>query len=291
MTRTVELVAGGGTFFESPRWHAGRWYASDIFRCEVVSVAEGGGALETHARFGETVSGSDWLPGGSLLVVLRDRRRLAYVGVDGRIAEYASLEGYGRGLAGDMVIDRDRCAYVAVLGFDLGEFHALGTQPPPPGLLVRVDPDGYGAVAAEGLISPNGMVITANGSTLIVGETLAQRYTAFTIGPDGYLHTRRTWAEVAGRPDGCTLDACGRIWYADAAGSSFVLVAEGGAVVDTVALPSEWHGYHAYACMLGGSDGRTLLMCCAPPPDGQPRAGADSVLLSTRVEVPHAGCP
>jgi hypothetical protein len=54
-------------------------------------------------------------------------------------------------------------------------------------------------VAAKGVVVPNGMVITDDGSTLIVGESLASRYTAFTIGPDGELSDQRIWAEVTGQ--------------------------------------------------------------------------------------------
>ncbi len=41
---------------------------------------------------------------------------------------------------------------------------------------------------------PNGSVITEDGSTLIVGESLGGRYTAFDIGEDGSLSNRRPWA-------------------------------------------------------------------------------------------------
>jgi hypothetical protein len=44
--------------------------------------------------------------------------------------------------------------------------------------------------------------------------------------------------------------------------------------------------------MLGGDDGRTLLMCCAPDYFEHNRANArEAVLLTTTVDVPHAGLP
>lgn len=61
-----------------------------------------------------------------------------------------------------------------------------------PADLVRVDPDGAVTVAADGLMFPNGMVITPDGRTLVVGETMGLRYTAFTITADGDLTDRRT---------------------------------------------------------------------------------------------------
>jgi sugar lactone lactonase YvrE len=40
---------------------------------------------------------------------------------------------------------------------------------------------------------PNGSVITPDGKTLILGETLGSRLTAFDIGADGTLTNRRVW--------------------------------------------------------------------------------------------------
>ena len=62
------------------------------------------------------------------------------------------------------------------------------------------------------------MVITSDGTTLVVGESLASRYTALTIGAGGSLTDGRLWAPLHGpdggraAPDGCGLDAEGRIW-------------------------------------------------------------------------------
>ena len=47
-----------------------------------------------------------------------------------------------------------------------------------------------------------------------------------------------------------------------------------------------------YACMLGGDDGRTLLLCCAPDFFEHTRREAfEAVLFTTTVDVPHAGLP
>ena len=81
-------------------------------------------------------------------------------------------------------------AYVGNFGFDLDRFiEERGDRPPwsePPGppttSLIRIDPDGSAHVAADDLAFPNGTVITPDGRTLIVAETLAGRLTAFDIG-------------------------------------------------------------------------------------------------------------
>jgi sugar lactone lactonase YvrE len=90
-------------------------------------------------------------------------------------------------------------------------------------------------------------------------------------------------------PDGCTLDAEGHIWVADAVGSRVVRVAPGGEIVEAIAAPE---GQGVFACALGGADGRTLLMCCAPDFLEHNRAPVrEAVLVTVHVDVPHAGRP
>jgi hypothetical protein len=44
--------------------------------------------------------------------------------------------------------------------------------------------------------------------------------------------------------------------------------------------------------MLGGSDGRTLFLCCAPDFDEHARSAArEAELRTVRVDVRHAGTP
>lgn len=90
-------------------------------------------------------------------------------------------------------------------------------------------------------------------------------------------------------PDGCSLDADGYIWCADAVGNRCIRVAPGGDIVDEINAPD---GLGVFACMLGGDDGRTLLLCAAPDFFEHTRAAArEAVLFTTTVEVPHAGLP
>ena len=90
-------------------------------------------------------------------------------------------------------------------------------------------------------------------------------------------------------PDGCTLDAEGHIWAADAMGARAARVAPGGDIVDEIRAPE---GLGVFACMLGGDDGRTLLLCCAPDFEEHKRADArEAVLITTTVDAPHAGLP
>jgi sugar lactone lactonase YvrE len=212
-------------------------------------------------------------------------RTLRRLGHDGSLDVHADLSEHAGGHLNDMVVDEVGRAWVGNFGFDLMAGGDLV-----PATLVRVDPDGSVTPVAGDLLFPNGSVITPDGSTLIVGETYGARYTAFTIAADGSLTDRRIWAETAGiAPDGCALDAEGLIWAADALGNRCVRVSEGGEIVDEVAAPE---GLGVYACMLGGDDGRTLLMCLAPDYfEHNRRAATEASLVTTTVDAPRAGRP
>ena len=148
--------------------------------------------------------------------------------------------------------------------------------------------DGTVSVAACGMHFPNGSVITPDGKTLIVGETLAGALTAFDIGANGALSNRRLWASTWPRvPDGIALDAGGNIWIANPIAPECALIAEGGAVLAVIDT-----GLPCFACMLGGEDGKSLFMLVAPSSDAATAAAAPlGKLLVTRVDVPHAGLP
>jgi sugar lactone lactonase YvrE len=295
----LDTLLEGGAFFEGPRWHDGGWWVADFYREAVFKVATDGRADAVLEVPGQP-SGMGWMPDGSLLVVsMRDHRILRWAG-DGGPALHADVSALCGGHLNDMVVDRHGRAYVGNFGFDL-----MAMADPATAALIRVDPDGSASVAAEDLAFPNGSVITPDGGTLIVGETAGARYTAFTIAPDGTLTDRRVWAQVAPAPpittfaetlgslrfgpDGCCLDAEGHIWSADEVGARCVRLAPGGAIVDEIAMPD---GLDVFACMLGGDDGRTLLMCAAPDfAEANRRAAREAVLLTTTVAVPHSGLP
>jgi sugar lactone lactonase YvrE len=283
-----------GMFFEGPRWRDGRWWVSDFYRRAVYTVTPNGQS-ERIWDVEQQPSGIGWLPDGSMLVVSMKDRRVLRRSDRGEVSIHAELAPYCGGFANDMVVDRNGRAFVGNFGFDL----SAGEQAAPAALL-RVDPDGNVQVAAERLLFPNGSVIAPDGRTLIVGETLGNRYAAFTILADGRLVDRRVWAQFGPEPklhplseafsqtvvapDGCTLDADGQIWVADALHHRCVRVAEGGKITDEIAAPE---GMQFFACMLGGDDGRTLLLCAAT----SYLETAKGVLLTTRVDAPHSGLP
>jgi sugar lactone lactonase YvrE len=286
-----ETLVEGAIMLECPRWHDGRWYVSDMFRPAILTVLDDGTDLRTHASFDQLIAGSGWLPDGSMLLVASEGRRVVRIAETGTVSEYATVSELGQGSANEMVVDSKGNVFVGFMGFDISQPMAAA---PPTGALARLNSGGEVTVVAEDLLTPNGMVITEDGGTLIVGETLRSRYTAFKINADGSLSDRRVWADLGGprngrsSPDGCTLDADGRIWFADRHGHRFVLVEEGGREVEELSAPGDMH---AHACMLGGPDGRSLVMCCGPVVHSRDATHGQHVLLKTQVEVAGAGFP
>lgn len=299
MTTTESLTpfVEGGAFFECPRWHEGRWWLSDFYR-GVFTYDVDGREQQVMEVEGQP-SGLGWLPDGDLLVVSMKERHLLRRGADGSVHVHSDLSELAGGPLNDMVVDREGRAYVGNFGFDL-----MGGGDPTTAALVRVDPDGKAVLAAEDLWFPNGSMITDDG-TLIVAETMAGRIAAFAIQPDGSLTDRRVWAQIAPAPeladtetmfaatsfapDGCTLDADGHVWAANASGGPLSRVAPGGEIVDELPVPE---GLVVFACGLGGEDGRMLVACAAPDFYEHARQAArEGVLLSTTVAVPHAGLP
>jgi sugar lactone lactonase YvrE len=181
------------------------------------------------------------------------------------------------------VVAADGTAYVGNFGWDIE--HDRGH--PLAATLAVVRPDGSVQSGPGDLLFPNGSVITPDGSTLVIAETFGGRFSAFPLDADGCPGEGREWAPVPGAaPDGCTLDSDGGIWFADAAGSGVVRVLEGGTITDRLPTPQP-----AYACMLGGDDGRTLFILTAPGA-GADRAGTgEGCIWTTTVEHAGAGLP
>ena len=273
---TWEKVIGGIDFGEGPRWHDGRLWFSDFHPGTITSVGPDG---DTRVELtpGPRPSGLGWLPDGRLLYVSMLDRRLMRVEDDGTVVEHADMSGLTDQLCNDMVVSADGVAYVGNFGFDL----EANAQPQSTGMIV-VLPDGTATMDDREVHFPNGSVITPDGTTLIVGETFGQRYSAFELRPDGMLGARRIWAEVPGTfPDGCTSDAEGAIWFSDAVGRQVVRVRAGGQITDRLETPD-----NTFACMLGGDDGRTLYMLTSI--GGEEAVGTGTgALWTTRVDVPR----
>jgi len=278
--RTLKVLLDGLAFPEGPRWHDGKFYFSDMHAHQVLAV-DMAGKSEVVCEVPAQPSGLGWLPDGRMLIVSMTDRKLMLLDRDGlkTVADMSKLAPFH---CNDMVVDKLGRAYVGNFGFDL---HANET--PRATTLVMAAPDGSARIVAEEMMFPNGMVITPEAKTLIVGETFAQRLTAFDIAADGSLKNRRVWAELDRLPDGICLDAENAIWVACPTSSEVIRVKQGGEVTERIKVETD-----AFACMLGGPDGRTLFVATSASSDPV-KCSADRTgrIETTHVEVPRAGLP
>ena len=273
----------GLAFPEGPRWHEGRLWFSDMHAHEIVAVDEAG-RRETMLSWTGPVSGLGWLPDGRLLFVSMEDRKLMRREIDGRVVLHGDLSGVATWHANDMVVDARGRAYVGNFGFSL---HPMGA--PAAATLARVDPDGSVHAAAGDLMFPNGMMITPDGGTLIVGESFAARLTAFDVAPDGALSNRHLWAQLpeGAVPDGSCLDADGAVWTASPTTKDVLRVREGGAVLEKITTEQQ-----AIACMLGGDDGRTLFILTAADTDPDAcRKTRTARIVTHQAPAARAGLP
>lgn len=273
---TPRLLADGLGFPESTRWRDGKAWLCNWGAGEVLTV-DLDGAHEVMARIAPVSIpfSIDWLPDGRLLVVDGPRQRLLAQAADGDLEPYADLSEFGEGPFNEVVVGGRGQAYV-----NGG-----------PGLVVCVDPDGSAHQVADGLRWPNGMALIKGDRALVVADSHAEALIAFELGDDGRLAERRIWAGLPHAPDGICADAEGAIWVATVPGQCCLRVREGGEILETVSVDRA-----CFACMLGGHDGRTLLIAAAqwrgmeaamrdgPGLTGQLLAAADRA-------VPHAGRP
>lgn len=247
----IHALVTGRSFLEGPRWHDGALYVSDMHGDAVLRVSEDG-EVSTLVEL-EQPSGLGWLPDGSMLISSMARRSvMRFDGSD--LAVHADLSPFASHEINDMCVDRRGHAFVGQFGYDYA-----GGDKPVAAALLRVDPDGSACEVADDLLFANGMVITADGSTLLVAESFGRCITGFDLASDGSLDNRRVWAELEDFPDGIAIDEDDGVWVASPAFDRFVRVIAGGEVTATIDTP----GRHAIACEVGGADGRTLFMLTA----------------------------
>jgi sugar lactone lactonase YvrE len=275
----------GLKFTESPRWHDGKLWFLDIHDKRIKKV-DLEGRVETALELPFVPNAFGFRRDGSLLVGDAMQRQIHRW--DGNaLSLFANLADITTFCLSDGIVDAQDRMYVGDIGYNFFD-HTL--RPVDTCVIACVDPEGRARVVADGLYFPNGMMITPDGKTLIVGETMGHRLTAFDIGADGTLANRRVYAQLHEdvSPDGIALDAEGAVWLANPEGKFGALrVREGGEILERVELDTE-----CYAVMLGGSKRQQLFICCSNSHDpGEISRNPSATLRVIEVAVPGAGTP
>lgn len=282
MVKTLQskVLVDGFRYIEGPRWRNGKLWFSDCHGSVIYTVEENG-TLEAAIKT-EHPSGLGWMPDGTLVFATLPGANIKQVTSRG-VETLHDLSGMGIS-TNDMVVDRHGRIYV-----DL--YEVMTTQAPPTGSVVFIPPGGKPRVAASGLVTPNGMAITADGSTLIVGETFGGgKVSAYPILADGALGERRVFADLGPErtPDGLCLDAEGAIWVGSAFSREFLRVREGGEITHRIEVPE---GLMAVATALGGADGKTLFLIVDETLHASVQTTSKGRVETVRVEVPGIGSP
>jgi sugar lactone lactonase YvrE len=275
----------GLKFTESPRWRDGKLWVLDIHD-KRIKTADLDGRVETAVELGFIPNAFGFRRDGSMLVGDAMQRQIHRW--DGTALQpLANLAGITVFCLSDGIVDAQDRMYVGDIGYN---FFDPKNKPVDTCVLACVDPDGRARVVARDLSFPNGIVITPDGKTLIVAETMGHRLTAFDVQADGSLANRRVYAQLPEdvSPDGIALDAEGAVWLANPEGRFGALrVREGGEIVEQVELDTE-----CYAVMLGGPERRHLFICGSDSHDPAAIARAPSATLRVvEVGVPGAGTP
>jgi sugar lactone lactonase YvrE len=245
--QAISTLIQGLSFPEGLRWRGDTLWCSDILGHRVLKIDADSHITEATC-LGDRPSGLGFLPDGTPLVVSMIDRRLLAIGRDGALRVHADLSELSGHFINDMVVDGNGRAYV---GSRNGGGPAAASDS-----LIMVEADGRARAVAEGMVSPNGSVVTPDGKFLIVAETALGRLTRFRIGTAGDLSHRETLAELPERHiDGICMDAEGAFWCGG--GESGVLhIGPDGKLLDVIEQP----GRMVLATALGGTDGRTLFL-------------------------------
>jgi sugar lactone lactonase YvrE len=275
----------GLKFTESPRWRDGKLWFLDIHD-KRIKTADLDGKVETAVELGFIPNAFGFRRDGSIIVGDAMQRKIYRW--DGKaLKQVADISNITVFCLSDGIVDGQDRMYVGDIGYN---FFDPKAKPVDTCVIACVDPDGSSRVVAKGLSFPNGIVITPDGKTLIIGETMAHRLTAFDVQADGSLANRRIYAQLPEGmgPDGIALDAEGAVWFANPDGKPAVLrVRKGGEIAGQVELDT-----HGYAVMLGGPQRKHLFISGSDSHDPAEIARTPSATLRVvEVDVAGAGVP
>ncbi len=252
----TEILLENLMFPEGPRWRESKlWFTDQHAQC--IQTVDLNGNTEIIAELSDLPGGLGWLPDGRLLVVSMTQRQLLVLEPTG-LSLWADLSSLASFHCNDLLVDQQGRAYVGNFGYDL---HA--GEPVKSAEIILVTAQGEASITATDVIFPNGMVMTPDGQTLIVAETFASRLTRFDIQADGSLSQATQWADLQqAYPDGICLDQEQGIWVACPNTGEVIRVEQGGQITDRVKPVG-----NPYACMLGGTDRRQLLIMSSETDD------------------------
>lgn len=255
MTEVTTLASGLG-MGESARWHGNELWFAD-WMAGTISALDAAGNVRRVTAVPSFPISFDWLPDGRMAVVSGSDGTVLLEVPHAGLVPMVDLRGISEYPWNEIAVHPSGNIYVNGIGYD----YAGETQDN--GVIALVHPDGSAEQVAGGLAFPNGMLVSDDGTTLVVAESNAGRISSFHIRDDGGLTPAGLWAGIEGSaPDGICWDGSGGIWFAEVPGERCVRVRQGGAVLDVVQLEQG-----CFSCAAGGGDGGLLFMMTAQWPE------------------------
>lgn len=257
-------LVDGLLFGESPRYHDGLLYISDMTGRKIYTI-DNSGNKKVFAEVENQPNGMCFAPDGSLIYSSMFDAKLYRRDTAGNVSLYADMSHIMTGYCGDMAIDKTGRVYLDDTGA-----RVLHGESPRPGRLLIIETDSSVRVADENIIFPNALFISGDGKTVFCAETFGKGLLRWDVGSDGSLSNRQLmWSPAAISPtgeigntpqgiigiDGGCMDAEGGMWLSMLGLEKFVRIDQQGVV--THEIPTKGH---ATACALGGHDGKTLFL-------------------------------
>lgn len=251
----VELVREGFEFTEGPVATAdGGIFFTDI-RANRVYLLDPGGKISPVREGSQGANGLALTKDGDLVFAEGAGKRISKRGKDGVIVTLtAGIPGMPLMAPNDLIIDAKGGIYFT----DPGPFPPVQGRPAfvyylPAGATVPVIIDSQNPL-------PNGLVLTNDGKTLIVNNTLGEALWAFDVKPDGTVANRHEFATLHDVPadkrsgaDGMAIDRYDRVYVATVAGIQAFDAK--GAYIGTLKLPRQ-----ATNVAFGGPDKQTFYI-------------------------------
>jgi gluconolactonase len=249
----VELLISGYDSPEGPAFDRdGNLFFVNWLSSSIVKFSPDGVASEFF-NTGGIPAGLAFHPDGSLYVADEgdDIHGLMRITPDGN-AQILINEYEGRPLNGanDLVFDANGVVY-----FSDPWRTSLEN---PVGGLYRLFPDGALEQLDTGLAFPNGLALTANGTALILAETMRNRLLGYELRADGSVGPGTHWADTypPPGPDGMAFDIEGNLYVAHYSGRGVVVFDPAGQSVGKIEVP----GRNPTNVAFGGEDGRILVI-------------------------------
>ena len=265
-----KVLGSGLGLLEGPAWHAGslyfvavsrglvwRWHDGTFVEHALTGGGPNGLAIDGFGEIWVAQNGGVRSPRPSTLAIDAGIQRIA---VDGSVV---SVESAAHSFDGpnDIAIGPDGAIWFTDPPFDAVDHSPL------PGRVWRHDlASRQLKVVVEGMLFPNGLAFTPDGSELLVVETGRARILRYPLTGDGALGAPVVHAQLDhGEPDGICFDVDGRLFVANGPGGDLAVIEPDGTLSYLPLVGPELGERPVFAtnCCFGGPDLRTLFVTLA----------------------------